>query len=60
MIGGNAQMGRPALDHLQDRMQHAGHGAIGFVAPLVETPQAVEMPKELVSAVDEVDDHAAG
>src|SRR3954470_5731112 len=44
------------LDHLQHRVQHAVHGAEGRVLALVEASLAVEMPEQLVRAVDEVND----
>ncbi len=58
MIGGDAQVSGAALDHLQDGMQHPGYGAVRLVAALVETAQAVEVPEELIGAVDEVNDHS--
>jgi hypothetical protein len=59
VIGRDAEMSRTALDHLQHRLEHADDGAERTVYALIEAPQAVEMPKELVGAVDCVNDHAA-
>jgi len=52
VIGGDADVRGAALDHLQHRVQHAGHGAVGFVFALVEPPQAIEVTEQLVRAVD--------
>jgi hypothetical protein len=48
-------MGRAVLDHLEDRVQHPGHGAEGRGRPLLEAPPSVELAEQLVGAVDEVD-----
>ena len=56
MIGGDADMRGALLDHLQHRVQHAVHGAERRVLALVEAPLAVEVPEQLVRAVDEVND----
>src|SRR6185437_7262356 len=56
VIGCDADVRRALLEHLQDRLQHADDAAeraVGFG----ESPQAVEVPEELVSAVDQMDDH---
>jgi hypothetical protein len=37
-------------------MQHPGHGAEGCRACLLESAPAVELPEQLVRAVDQVDD----
>ena len=50
-------MGGALLDHLQHAVEHADHGAIRPVGAFGEAAQAVEMPEELVRAVDEVNDH---
>ena len=59
MIGGYAQMGRALLDHLQHGVEHPDDRAAGPVLTLSKTPQPVEMPEQLVGAVDEVYDHAS-
>ena len=56
MIGGDTNMGGAVLDHFQDHAELAGDGPerrIGFS----KTPDAVEVTKEFVGAVDEVNDH---
>lgn len=47
-----------AFDHLQHAVQDTDHRAEGPILALGEAAQAVEVPKQLVGAVDEVDDHA--
>ena len=56
MIGRDAEMGRALLEHLQDRLQHADHGAVRRILALREPAQAVEVAEQLVGAVDEVND----
>ena len=56
VIGSDADMRCAVLDHLHDRIENAGDGAERRIG-LVKTAQAVEMTKEFVGAVDEVDDH---
>ena len=50
-------MRRPFLHHLQHGVQDTGDGAEGRGAATAEPPLPVEMPEQLVGAVDEVDDH---
>ncbi len=57
VIGRHADMRGPRLDHLEHRLQDADHGAEGRVRALVEPALSVEVPEQLVGAVDEVDDH---
>ena len=45
------------VDHVEDGLQHADDRAVGTVHAFGEPPQSVEMTEELVSAVDEVNDH---
>lgn len=59
MIRGDAQMSRALLDHLQHGVEHPDHGAPGPVLTLSKTPQSVEMPEQLVGAVNEMCDHAS-
>jgi hypothetical protein len=59
MIGRNTQVRGALLDHLQDGAEHTGDRGVGLVLPLVESAQAIEMAEELVSAVDEMNDHEA-
>jgi hypothetical protein len=51
MIGGDAEVGGPLLDHLQHRMQHAGDGPERFVLALVVAALTVELTEQLVGAV---------
>src|SRR5207302_2403995 len=57
MIGRHPDVSCPRLDHLQHRMQHADHGAEGWILALVEAAQAVEVAVQFVRAVDEMNDH---
>src|SRR5678816_4574996 len=56
VIGRDAEMRGALFDHLQRRVQHAVHGAERRVLALVEAPLTVEVPEQLVGAVDEVND----
>ena len=57
VIGGDADVSVAALDHLEHALQHADDRAVRAIHAFVETAQAVEVTEELVSAVDEVNDH---
>ena len=59
MIGRDADVSRSLLDHLQQSLQHADHGAEWPVLAFVEATQAVEVPEQLVGAIDEMNDHAS-
>src|SRR2546426_1581498 len=59
VIGGDPDVRRSLLDHLQHGLQHADHGAERPVLAFVEATQAVEVPEQLVGTVYEVDDHAS-
>jgi hypothetical protein len=56
VIGRHADVRRAGLEHLRDGVQHAGDGAERRIA-LAETADAVEVAKELVRAVDQMNDH---
>ena len=58
VVGGDADMRGALLEHLQHRLQYTDHGAVGLVLALVEAAQPIEVPVQLVGAVDDVDDHA--
>jgi hypothetical protein len=58
VIRGDAEMGGPALDHLEHGMQHTRHGPERFVVALVETSLPVEMPEQLIGPVDQMNDHS--
>src|SRR5687768_9764511 len=57
VIGGNADVSCSLLDHLQQRLQHADHGAERPVLTLGKATQPVEVTEQLVRAVDKVHDH---
>src|ERR1044072_311522 len=57
VIGGDADVGSPLLDHLQDCVEHAGDGTERRIFLLFSVAHAVEEAEQLVRAVDEVDDH---
>src|SRR6187402_2469608 len=58
MVGRHSEMGRAFLEHAQDGAEHAVDGAKRMVRQL-RPAKPVEMAKELVCAVDEMDDHAS-
>jgi hypothetical protein len=49
-------MSRATLDHLQNCIQDADYCAEGPILTLVEATKAVEVPKQLVRAVDQMND----
>ena len=57
VVGGDAEVSVPVLDHLEHGLQHADDGAVSAILAFVEPAQAVEVTEEFVSAVDEVNDH---
>jgi glycogen operon protein len=57
VIGCDADVSRSALYHLEHGLQHACHGAERTILALVEAAQPVEMPEQLVRAVDQMNDH---
>src|SRR5947207_2325073 len=59
VVGGDAEMRRALLDHLQYRVEHSDHGAEGRVLALCGAAAAVELAEQLVRAVDQMNDHAA-
>jgi hypothetical protein len=59
VVGGHADVRGAALQQLQHAVQHAGDRAERAVLVLGEAAQPVEVPEQLVGAVDEVDDHVA-
>jgi hypothetical protein len=60
MIGCDAHMRCAVLDHLERALKHACDGAERAVLAFIEASQTVEVPKELVRAVDEMNDHEGG
>ena len=60
MVRRYPEVRRALLDRLEDGVEHAGDGAERRVLPSGDAPQAVEVPEQLVRAVEEVDDHLAG
>ena len=57
VIGRDADVRRPGLEHLQHRVEHAGCRAERLPVGPATAPAAVEVAEELVCPVDEVDDH---
>ena len=54
VIGGDAHVGGAAIDHAEDGANHAAHGA-NFTTVLVASRRhRVEVPEQLIRAVDEV------
>src|ERR1700722_2776945 len=60
MVGGDPHVGGPVLDHPEYRVEHPRHGTQRARLGAAEALEAVEVPEQLVSAVDEVNDHDAG
>jgi hypothetical protein len=60
MVGGHADVRLAALDELQHAVQHAHHRTEAPVFSLVESTLAVEVAKQLVGAVDQMDHDRAG
>src|SRR5207245_6957255 len=58
VVGRHAEVSGPLLDHLQDGVQHAAHGAEGRILALGGAAAAVELAEQLVGAVDEMNDHS--
>ena len=57
MISGHPNVLGTAFNHLKDCMQHADDSTERFVLAVIEPALAVEMPKELVSAVYQMNNH---
>ena len=57
MVGGHTDVGVAAFDHLEHALQHADDGAVWTIDAFVEAALTVEVAEELVSSVDEVNDH---
>src|SRR5439155_1089648 len=57
VVGRDAEVRGSLLDHLQDRMQHADHGAEGLILALGKVTPAVELAEQLVRAVYQMNDH---
>src|SRR2546427_13254030 len=58
VVGRHTDVSCPLLDHLQDGVQHAAHGAEGRILALGGAAAAVELAEQLVGAVDEMNDHS--
>ena len=56
VIARDTHMSYAVLDHLHDRIENAGDGAERRIG-LVKTAQPIEVTKEFVGAVDEMNDH---
>ena len=59
MIGRDTEMRRARFEHLHNGAQHTDHSPVRRILALGEATQAIEMSKQLVRAVDEVNDHLA-
>ena len=57
MISGHADVGGTTFDHLQDSVQYADDSAEGLVLAVVESALAIEMAKQLIGAIYQVDNH---
>jgi hypothetical protein len=60
VVGRDAEVCSAFFHHLQHRVQHADHGAGGPISALGEAAQAIEVPKQLVGAVDQMNEHGGG
>ena len=58
VIRRDPDVSRPLLEHLQHGLQHADDRAVRTVLSLVEATQPVEVAKQLVGAVYDMNDHA--
>jgi hypothetical protein len=58
VVGRDAEVRGALLEHLQHGLDDPDHSAEGAVLPPGEAAQSVEVPEELVGAVDDVNDHA--
>jgi len=56
MISRDSDMRRFVLEQLHNSAQHAGHCTVRGIG-FLEAPDAVEVTKEFVGAVDEMDNH---
>ena len=54
VVGRHADVSRSRLDHLQNGIEDADHRAEGLIFALVEATQAIEVPEQLVRAVDQM------
>src|ERR1035438_10150038 len=59
MVRGYPYMRRTFLDHLQDGVEQTDDGAERPILALGEAAQAIEVAKQLVGSVDEMNDHQA-
>jgi hypothetical protein len=57
VISGHADVGGTTFDHLQDSVQYADDSAERLVLAVVESALAIEMAKQLVGAIYQVDNH---
>ena len=56
VIRGDSDMSCSILEHLRNRTEHARHRALRRIG-FLEAPNPVEVTKEFVGAVDQVNDH---
>jgi hypothetical protein len=57
MIGRHSDVCGATFDHLKKGIQHADDGAKRLVLPVVEPSSTMEVAKEFVSAVNQMDNH---
>jgi hypothetical protein len=56
VIGSDAHVRRSFVDHLRDRCEHTRHSAKWWIS-FFETTDSVEVPKQLVRAIEQVNNH---
>jgi hypothetical protein len=52
VIGRDTDMGRARFNHLQNRVEDADDRTVGPIFAFVESSKAIEVPEQLVRAVD--------
>jgi hypothetical protein len=52
-------VGMFVLDYLEDGLQHTDHSAVRTVLAFGEPSEPIEMSEQLVSSVNDMNDHAA-
>src|SRR3954467_6667373 len=57
VVRGDTEVSFPSLEHLQNGGEHADDGAVRAVDAFVESAQSIEVTEELVSPIDQVNDH---
>ena len=57
VIRRDTDVGRAGFEHLENGVHDADDSPVGLVLPLVEAALSVEVPEQLVRAIEEVNDH---